>query len=267
VPFDIDVTTPQDNMLISAFPANERTNRQTIQDLIATDHYEGSGKHKIPRGTTAARPGSPEVGNLYYDTTIQTLIICLSAGVWTIPSGTTAPYIVGEIKLFGFMPNLLPTGWYACNAQALNRITHAALFAKIGVKYGPGDGSTTFNTPDLRTRTPSGANMTNVGNPATLSADGDGEYGDFGQVYGVKKRAITVGEMPTHNHPGSSVAAGTTPTAVVVSGSSEYANGSQGSTSSLSHSHGLTIANEGSSTPQDLRDPSLTFSFGIYSGV
>lgn len=43
-----------------------------------------------------------------------------------------------------------PTGWLVANGQAVSRITYAALFSAIGTLYGIGDGSTTFNLPDLR---------------------------------------------------------------------------------------------------------------------
>lgn len=43
-----------------------------------------------------------------------------------------------------------PTGWLKANGAAVSRATYAALFAAIGTDYGPGDGSTTFNVPDLR---------------------------------------------------------------------------------------------------------------------
>jgi len=45
-----------------------------------------------------------------------------------------------------------PTGWLECDGSAISRTTYAGLFAVIGVIYGNGDGSTTFNVPDLRGR-------------------------------------------------------------------------------------------------------------------
>lgn len=50
-----------------------------------------------------------------------------------------------------------PAGWYACDGSLKNRTTDAALFAAIGTTFGAGDGSTTFNIPDMRSRTPKGA--------------------------------------------------------------------------------------------------------------
>lgn len=43
-----------------------------------------------------------------------------------------------------------PTGYLICNGAAVSRTTYAALFAVIGTAYGAGDGTSTFNIPDLR---------------------------------------------------------------------------------------------------------------------
>lgn len=49
-----------------------------------------------------------------------------------------------------FAGNTAPSGWLACDGSAVSRTTYADLFAYIGETYGAGDGSTTFNLPDLR---------------------------------------------------------------------------------------------------------------------
>lgn len=46
--------------------------------------------------------------------------------------------------------NTAPTGYVKANGAALSRTTYADLFAAIGTTFGSGDGSTTFNVPDLR---------------------------------------------------------------------------------------------------------------------
>ena len=46
----------------------------------------------------------------------------------------------------------VPTGWLECNGAAISRTKYARLFKKIGTKYGAGDGSTTFNLPNLHHR-------------------------------------------------------------------------------------------------------------------
>lgn len=46
--------------------------------------------------------------------------------------------------------NVVPQGFLQCNGAAVSRTTYAALFAEIGTTFGSGDGSTTFNVPELR---------------------------------------------------------------------------------------------------------------------
>lgn len=64
----------------------------------------------------------------------------------------------GEAKITGVLPtglilpyggSTVPDGWLLCNGGAISRTTYADLFAVIGTKYGAGDGSTTFNLPNL----------------------------------------------------------------------------------------------------------------------
>lgn len=63
-----------------------------------------------------------------------------------------------------------PTGWLLCDGAAVSRTTYAALFAAIGTTYGAGNGSTTFNVPDLEQRFPLGKAASGTG--ATLGATG-----------------------------------------------------------------------------------------------
>ncbi len=51
----------------------------------------------------------------------------------------------------------LPSGWLLCNGGAVSRTAYADLFAVVGTTYGPGDGSTTFNLPNLSQRYVRGA--------------------------------------------------------------------------------------------------------------
>ena len=54
----------------------------------------------------------------------------------------------------------VPEGWLQCNGAAVSRTTYAALFAVVGTKYGSGDGSTTFNLPNLHHKFIEGTNTT-----------------------------------------------------------------------------------------------------------
>lgn len=61
---------------------------------------------------------------------------------------------IANVSLVGmvvaFAVDAAPNGWLECDGAAVSRTTYAALFATIGTTFGSGDGSTTFNLPDLR---------------------------------------------------------------------------------------------------------------------
>lgn len=64
----------------------------------------------------------------------------------------------------------VPDGWLLCNGAAVSRSTYAALFAVIGTKHGSGDGSTTFNLPNLANRFVEGT--TSIGSVGTFKSAG-----------------------------------------------------------------------------------------------
>ena len=67
----------------------------------------------------------------------------------------------GDIKIH--TTSTVPNGWLLCNGAGISRTTFSNLFAEIGTTYGTGDGSTTFNIPDLRDRYIIGANTNALG--------------------------------------------------------------------------------------------------------
>ena len=66
----------------------------------------------------------------------------LTVTVPGVPAGVMAP----------FAGTAAPGGWLLCAGQAISRTTYAPLFAVLGTTYGSGDGSSTFNLPDMRGR-------------------------------------------------------------------------------------------------------------------
>jgi microcystin-dependent protein len=111
------------------------------------------------RGTTSQNNSfTGAVGEITVDTDTDALILhdgSSSGGIEIIPSGT----------IVAFGNTTPPTGWLSCNDQAVSRTTYARLFAVIGTTFGTGDGSSTFNVPDLRDRAPLGfgTNMSTLG--------------------------------------------------------------------------------------------------------
>lgn len=77
-----------------------------------------------------------------------------------------------------------PAGWLLCDGSAVSRSTYGALFAAIGTTYGAGDGSTTFNVPDLRGRSI-------VGRDASQT-----EFDTLGEAGGAKTHTLTDAEVP-----------------------------------------------------------------------
>jgi microcystin-dependent protein len=92
----------------------------------------------------------------------------------------TALANLGQVSPFAMTE--IPLGWLVCDGLAISRTTYADLFATIGTVFGVGDGSTTFNVPDLRGK--------------FLRGFDDGRGVDDGRVFG-SDQASTIGP---HTH-------------------------------------------------------------------
>lgn len=92
----------------------------------------------------------------------------------------------GSMQMYGGAAS--PSGWLLCNGTAVSRTTYADLFAVVGTTYGTGDGSTTFNLPNLKNRFPVGA----------------GDVYTPGDQGGLASVTLTNAEMPSHTHVGPS---------------------------------------------------------------
>jgi microcystin-dependent protein len=91
---------------------------------------------------------------------------------------------LGEIRVFGF--GIIPKGWLACNGQILPVQQNQALFSLLGTTYG-GNGTTTFQLPNLQSATMLGQGTTVPGYPMGLKA-------------GTENVTLTAATLPTHNH-------------------------------------------------------------------
>jgi microcystin-dependent protein len=98
-----------------------------------------------------------------------------------------------------------PTDWQLCYGQAISRTTYSSLFAIISTTYGVGDGSTTFNVPDLRGRTVAGIdNMggTDAGRLSTANT--------LGTSTGAETVTLTSAQsgVPAHGHANTATFSG-----------------------------------------------------------
>lgn len=103
--------------------------------------------------------------------------------VFLPPTGDTFP--VGSVSAYA--GENIPTNWLRCDGQEVSRTEYVELFNAIGTTYGTGDGSTTFNLPDLNTE-----NRTIVG------SNGDGEF-SLGNTGGEKEHTLTIEEIPKND--------------------------------------------------------------------
>lgn len=109
-----------------------------------------------------------------------------------MPAGLLAPYA----------GSAAPSGWLLCYGQAVSRTTYSRLFAAIGTTYGVGDGSTTFNLPDLRGRVAAG--LDNMGGTAAsrlTTANGGVDGLTLGAAGGTDSVTLTTAQIPAHAHP------------------------------------------------------------------
>lgn len=89
-----------------------------------------------------------------------------------------------------------PTGYLLCDGSAISRTTYSALFDAIGTAYGSGDGSTTFNIPNLKGKVPVGYDPSQA------------EFDALGETGGAKTHTLTANELPSHTHSGTTSSAG-----------------------------------------------------------
>lgn len=150
--------------------------------------------------TFTGTPAAPTAASGTSSTQLATTAFVASATTDAVPPGSVTMYAGSSA----------PSGYLLCTGQAVSRTTYSALYAAIGTAFGTGDGSTTFNVPDLKNRLPIGA-----GDLYSLAGTGG------------SKDAVVV----SHNHSASSSVSDPGHThsvpegAVAPGGGSSYASG------------------------------------------
>lgn len=162
---------------------------ETIEEEWGNDIRDRTVQRYDSVATRTSEHGTPTAGDLSYLEDTGDVDVYHS-GAWR---HLGSPVATVEMLAGGSVP----TGWLLCNGQAVSRTTYAALFSAIGTAWGSGDGSTTFNVPDLRGRVPRG-----------VAASGDGdelgdEFGSDTHQHTINPPADTTGAVSDHDHTGT----------------------------------------------------------------
>jgi microcystin-dependent protein len=119
-------------------------------------------------------------------------------GIEGIPTGTITPWSQATP----------PSGFLECDGAEVSRSTYAALFAIIGTTYGVGDGSTTFDLPDLTDKVA----VHKSNNKAFASTAGANTVTPTGNVAGSTANAtLSTAQLASHSHPINGIDGGTSP--------------------------------------------------------
>jgi microcystin-dependent protein len=172
-----------------------------------------------------------------------------------MPTGTVLPYAGSSA----------PTGFLLCYGQAVSRTTYATLFGILSTTYGVGDGSTTFNLPDLRGRAVAGKDDMGGAAASRLTNDANG-FGTsaavLGAVGGSQSHTLTTAQLASHDH--TMHAQGPTSGGYLSNGSSEYsAGGGETFGRSASPDTDMRTSVDGSGTAHNNVQPTIIFNYII----
>ena len=140
---DVGLTTPNTNPVV----ADSTGHFGNIFLTTSTAYKVAAYGPNLTNPTVPSTPAAPQ------GTQLWTADPC---GPAAGGANSNAAGIIGEVRAFAGLAALIPAQWYLCYGQAVSRTTYASAFAVLGTAWGVGDGSTTFNLPDLRGRTLAG---------------------------------------------------------------------------------------------------------------
>jgi microcystin-dependent protein len=171
-------------------------------------------------------------------------------------------YPIGTITAYSAVLNqgdLQAQGWLYCNGNTVPRVTYADLYAVIGNNYGSGDGSSTFNLPDLRGYILRGANngKTPPSDPnaatrvASLPGGSTGDKVGSAQAFatGAPSKGFTTNSTGDHTHSVPNLPNDNSSSAVAGSYQSIWNDGSPDTDAAGDHSHTVTSGGDLETVP------------------
>src|SRR6266404_6222342 len=218
-PFVISTVIPGDSDIVSQFPLVDRTVRDVIQSWILANHDTNGNHVTATMPYQSSTPATPAASLLkvYADVNGRLKIV--------YPDGTLGFVGIPPGTIIHGTSSTTPVGYLVADGSAVSRTTYADFFAQISTTYGAGNGSTTFNLPDIQGRVIAGED----GGQIRLSAPGLSTGASLAAVGGAQTRVLTQSQLPNVNwtvtDPGHSHT-GTIP--FTISGTAAAAAGSGG---------------------------------------
>jgi microcystin-dependent protein len=128
-----------------------------------------------------------------------------SDAVWYLHNFHVNPYVAPIGGMMDFIGSTAPNSAFVLPyGQAISRTTYSALFTLVSTTYGIGDGSTTFNVPDLRGRVVAGKDDMGGSSANRLTDADDGLNGDtLGDTGGGETQVLVTGNLPAYTPSGS----------------------------------------------------------------
>lgn len=183
---------------------NPRIDRVVAAYVVAD--YPSPAQLKVVAGTPAGSPAAPSLTQNASEWQIPLFKVAVANGFTTITNANLtderewaneAPSASPTGALMMYAGATAPTGWLLCYGQAISRSTYARLFTAISTAYGTGDGSTTFNVPDLRGRLPLGKDNMGGSSADRVTAT---QADNLGQGSGAETHTLAASEIPAHTH-------------------------------------------------------------------
>ena len=163
----------------------------TLQDDDASASIKIQAPSAVTTTTTFTLPDGDGSNGQVIATNGSGTLAWTTISEFTLPSGLIFPY--GGASA--------PSGYLLCYGQAISRTTYADLFTAIGTTYGTGDGSTTFNLPDLRGRVIAGQDDMGGTSADRLTNQTGGLDGDtLGATGGAETHTLTGAQSGTSAH-------------------------------------------------------------------
>jgi microcystin-dependent protein len=170
-----------------------------VTDMTVSDGGTGVSSftaYSVIAGGTTSTSALQSVSGLGSSGDVLTSNGAAALPTWQAASGVPVASVIP------YAGTSAPTGWLLCFGQAISRATYAALFAVVGTTYGSGDGSTTFNLPDLRGRVVAGEDDMGGTSANRLTGLSGGVDGDIlGAAGGAETHTLTTAELASHSHP------------------------------------------------------------------